>query len=271
VHYQYMNIGIQQEEAIAKAEAYAERALRLDPETAEAHFVLGMTDSSCGNQRQAIKHFRQALSLDPNDWNTSFWLLFAYCNTGKTSAARPLVDQLVRIDPLNPWTLVAQAVIHWFEGRLDLAADFYRRSIERVPLMRLNLALVLAGMKRPNEAIAALEPLGPSSSSEYFVKFCHVLKLALQGQKEKIPALLTPEFVATTRRDLTYSYCMAIIYAMADEREQALDWLENAVNRGLINYPYLKEYDPCLDRVRSNPRFEKLMQRVKREWEEFEV
>jgi TolB-like protein/tRNA A-37 threonylcarbamoyl transferase component Bud32/cytochrome c-type biogenesis protein CcmH/NrfG len=270
VHWQYANIGIQQEEAFAKAEAYAERALRLDPGTAEAHFVLGMTDSSCGDQRQAIKHFRQALSIDPNDWNTIFWLILAYGNTGMTSAAWPLVDQLVRIDPLSPYTLIAQAMIHLFEGRFDLAADFYRRSIERVPLMRLNLALMLAGMKRANEAIAVLEAMGPSSSSEYFVRLCNILKLALQGQKEKIPPLLTPEFVASTRRDLNQSYNMAIIYAIVDEREQALDWLENAVNRGFINYPFMSEHDPIFARFRSAPRFQRLMVRVKGEWERFE-
>jgi hypothetical protein len=40
---------------------------------------------------------------------------------------------------------------------------------------------------------------------------------------------------------------------------------------GWINYPYLSEIDPWLQGIRGEPRFEQLMQRVKREWEEFEV
>jgi hypothetical protein len=34
---------------------------------------------------------------------------------------------------------------------------------------------------------------------------------------------------------------------------------------------YLSEVDPWLQNIRGNPQFETLMQRVKREWEEFEV
>jgi hypothetical protein len=50
-----------------------------------------------------------------------------------------------------------------------------------------------------------------------------------------------------------------------------LDWLENAVDRGFICYPFLNEYDPFLERIRGEERFRQLMKRVKREWEEFEV
>jgi hypothetical protein len=34
---------------------------------------------------------------------------------------------------------------------------------------------------------------------------------------------------------------------------------------------YLSEVDPWLQNIRGNLQFERLMQRVKREWEEFEV
>jgi len=57
---------------------------------------------------------------------------------------------------------------------------------------------------------------------------------------------------------------------MLDEQEQAFDWLENAVNRGFINYPYLNEYDPFLAKLPGDPRFQKLMVRVKDEWGRFE-
>ena len=55
------------------------------------------------------------------------------------------------------------------------------------------------------------------------------------------------------------------------DEKQALDWLENAVNLGHINYPLFAEKDRFLANLRGDPAFEKLMQRVKREWEEFEV
>ncbi|MFC2166091.1 hypothetical protein ACFLT2_13980, partial [Acidobacteriota bacterium] len=60
-------------------------------------------------------------------------------------------------------------------------------------------------------------------------------------------------------------------FALLDERNVAMDWLEHAVNRGFINYPLLSEHDPFLVNIRGEPRFKKLMERVKHEWENFEV
>jgi hypothetical protein len=51
----------------------------------------------------------------------------------------------------------------------------------------------------------------------------------------------------------------------------SLEFLENAVNRGLINYPLISEIDPLLENIRGEERFKKLMERVKYEWENFEV
>jgi hypothetical protein len=64
---------------------------------------------------------------------------------------------------------------------------------------------------------------------------------------------------------------MAHGYALIDEKEKALDWLENAVDRGFIAYSFLISHDPFLKNIRGEERFEKLMERVKYEWEIFEV
>jgi non-specific serine/threonine protein kinase len=63
---------------------------------------------------------------------------------------------------------------------------------------------------------------------------------------------------------------MADFYARLGDKEKALDWLENAVGRGFINYPYLRDYDPYLENIRGEPRFKKLLERVKHDWEHFE-
>ena len=54
------------------------------------------------------------------------------------------------------------------------------------------------------------------------------------------------------------------------EADQALEWLEHGLEIGLINYPFLAEQDRFLESLHSDTRFQKLMVRVKKEWEEFE-
>ena len=274
VHYQYGNIGARQDEAFTKAEAYAQRALGLDPETALAHMVLGLVQQTYrGNQQKAIRYFKQALSIDPNNSDALYWLLSNYIIVGKTSAALPLADRLMEIDPRSPWSLNGRGWMHFLDGRFDLSVKLHRQNFALIdnPTTRFCLAYALAGTRQFEDALALLEPIGPAAGPDYAVQVDRFLRLALQGKKEKVPELMSPEFVATTRRDVLYSLWVAEFYAMLDERGQALEWLENAVNRGFINYPYLSEYDPFLAKLRSDPRFQKLMVRVKGEWERFEV
>jgi hypothetical protein len=55
-----------------------------------------------------------------------------------------------------------------------------------------------------------------------------------------------------------------------NERETALDFLERAVEFGVINWPWLAEHEPFLAYVRGEPRFGRLMERVRKAWEAFE-
>jgi len=52
-------------------------------------------------------------------------------------------------------------------------------------------------------------------------------------------------------------------FALLNENNNALDWLENAVRLGFINYPFLNQYDSFLENVRGEKRFKMLMERVK--------
>jgi disulfide oxidoreductase YuzD len=81
---------------------------------------------------------------------------------------------------------------------------------------------------------------------------------------------MNPDFKRTCQRDCYWSYNVADAFALLNEKKEALDWLENAVNRGFINYPFINEYDSFLENIRGEERFKKLMERVKHEWEHFE-
>jgi disulfide oxidoreductase YuzD len=64
---------------------------------------------------------------------------------------------------------------------------------------------------------------------------------------------------------------MADCYAFIDEKDQAMDWLSNAIDRGFTNYSFLSQYDKILSRFRGEPRFEALTQKAKQELERFEI
>ena len=71
--------------------------------------------------------------------------------------------------------------------------------------------------------------------------------------------------------DPDVSWVIAGIYSVMDHNDEAIRWLERAIDHGSINYPLFAELDPFYENIRSDERFQKLMEKIKPEWEHFEV
>jgi len=64
---------------------------------------------------------------------------------------------------------------------------------------------------------------------------------------------------------------MAECYVLVVEQDEALDWVENTIRMGLINYPFLSQHDRVLGKLHGHPRFEAFMQKAKLAWESFDA
>jgi hypothetical protein len=58
-------------------------------------------------------------------------------------------------------------------------------------------------------------------------------------------------------------------FAQVGDCEYALEWLERLVDRGSFNYAMLAQGDPLLENVRGDPRFDRLLDRIRPVWENF--
>ena len=274
-YWQYLNIGVGQEEYIAKAEEYAQKALALDPESPQVHFIVGMISGWVyGNVRENIRQLKMALAVNPN--YVDALILLAGLSTmsfGKLAAAMPLVQRVRKIDPLDPWNYWLQGRLFFFDGQYKLAAEqlrqFYQLDPEN-PIARCFYAWTLAYVGQIDEAFSIIDHSAQTAPDSVFTKFGLLLKYGLLKDGERVLGEMTADFQKTCRRDHQWSYMVAVPLAMVDARKESLDWLDNAVNRGFINYPEI-ERNQYLDNIRGEERFKKLMERVKHEWEHFEV
>jgi len=275
VYWQYVNIGAAQEDLIAKAEEYAQKALALDPDSPQAHDVIGMINGAFyGNVREGTRQFRMSLAVNPNDLDAlKHFALYSIISVGKSPAAIPLMERLKRIDPLDPWNHLLQAEFYFYHGDYELALEHHRQyyqSNPESPVAQFVYASTLAYNKRFDEAFSIIDQSAKATPDNVCTKFGLLLKYGLLKDRESAFLEMTPDFQKTCQRDHQWSHIVGIMLALMDARKESLDWLENAVNRGFINYPVL-ERDPFLDNLRGEARFKKLMERVKYEWEHFEV
>jgi hypothetical protein len=72
--------------------------------------------------------------------------------------------------------------------------------------------------------------------------------------------------------DESFAYFLAAAYALVEETDQALTWLEHAVRvRGWFDYVYFTKYDPFLQSLHDHPRFQALMAEAKERYDRFDV
>jgi tetratricopeptide (TPR) repeat protein len=271
-YYQYVNIGAKQEDYIAKAEDYANKALAMDPRFSKANVVLGYL-YMYRSLKEALPFLKKAVASDPNEGEALVGLALTYENIGNHSAALPFLERLRQSDPLNSYNHVIQGYWLYFDGQFGTAADAFRKSYQSNhgnPVRRFEYALLLAYNKAFDEAFSVIDQSAKETPNNVGTKFGLLLKFGLLKDKTRALQIMTPDFRKTCRRDFMWSYFVALGFALLGEKNEALDWLENAVNRDFINYPFISKHDIFLDNIRGEERFRRLMERVKYEWEHFE-
>jgi non-specific serine/threonine protein kinase len=132
-------------------------------------------------------------------------------------------------------------------------------------------AQLLAWNKQLDRAYEWMDQVAEISPKQILGESMLFLKYALQGQKEKAMQALSEGSKKVAWMDFHMPWFMAECFSLINEKEEALKWLEHAVDRGWFNFPLFSELDPFLANIRNEPRFKKLMERVKYEWEHFEV
>jgi TolB-like protein len=274
-YFQHINTGFRTDELTwQKAKEYTERALEIDPESPIAHVVLGLLLPEQGKVKEGIRHLKKALVGEPNNFDALVWLASFLFILGKPDAAWFYADRLMKTEPLSPMTPYIRGLVY-MNGDFEGSENVYRqahRDFPQHPLIRWNLGLTLAYLGRVEEAYSFIKPLLDETPKDLLSRMIYGLLLSKQGrQAEALLILRDPKMEDWARKDLCYSFWVGESYGLLGLRSEALDWLENAVDRGFINYPFMAEKDPLLTNIRREERFKKLMERVKYEWEHIEV
>ena len=127
---------------------------------------------------------------------------------------------------------------------------------------------MLARLGRIADACSAAE-IAAENAQDASARLAMALKHALLGERGPLLALMTGELESFCWNDPEAPEWCAGWFALVNEHDLALRWLEHWVDRGSINYPMLAHGDPLLQPLRGEPRFQRLLDRVRPEWERF--
>ncbi|MCI0423336.1 MAG: tetratricopeptide repeat protein, partial [Acidobacteria bacterium] len=247
-----------------KAERAAIRALENDDQLAEAHAVLAMIQMGYKwDWSAAERECQRALALNPN-YATAHDYYAEYCSAmGRHEQA---IAAIKRAQELEPLSLIINCDVgcNLFRARqYEQAVDQLRNTIEMDPgfaLAHWALGWTYEARGLFQEALAEFE--------EAFRRFdSGPLMLASMGHAyaacgntcEALKVL--DQLLEISRRRYVSPYDMALLCTGLGDKAQAFDWLEKACQDHPFDLVYLK-VEPRLDPLRSDARFESLLQRL---------
>jgi len=275
VYWQLVNTGIQPTaENVAEAAACCDKALAAGGRCSQTHILSGFLRIAEADLQGAVRHFQGALEVEPNDPDALYWLSVMLEFAGKGAAARPLIDRLMSVDPLSLQNAPLRGWDLFMDGKLEGAIDPGRQWHERDPenpLAHWMYGSILARNGRIEQARRVFAELEKKPGAGMMGRVSVMQKSALDGDREGAVRAVTPELVEAAKMDWQYSWEMATAYALVGELDQALEWLENAVGRGFFNYRFLSEYDPLLENLRGDERFQALMAEARKRFDSLEV
>lgn len=271
----YIDVGITKEEnLLAKAEECIQKVFALNPKSSYGHHLRGMINRKKGDTQGAVREFKQSLAINPNNPDSIVWISWVYAHSGKVSEARPLIGKLLEIDLLNPMNYFWAGSVEVLDGKFDVGLKELNKGHQmgkENPIIRYWIAKGLAYAQNFEEAFKLFDKIEEESPDSVWSTLGSFFKFALQNKKSEALQNISADFKSIMKEDEMFPIWMAESYSLINEKNEAINWIEYGVKSGFINYPFLNEYDIFLANIRSERRFKKLMERVKSEWENFEV
>jgi adenylate cyclase len=262
-NYAYMgSVVMPEKEAIAKEKEFAQKALALDPELAEAHMSFALTLVADYDWRNGLKEFDRALELNPN-------LAFAYelqawtvNGLGRFDEAIAKTRKAVELDPLNPFFQMSLSFYQYWGRQYDDAIPQSRKTLAMDPNSAISHVLIgLSFLKKGDTAGAIVElqkskTPDPGAWYQGFLGYAY----AISGDRTKAEQSLR-ELEELAKRQYVSPTAFATIYLGLGQKEKCLDWLEKSYEQQDSACWYLK-IDQIYDSIRNEPRFQALLKKI---------
>ncbi|MBV9960374.1 MAG: tetratricopeptide repeat protein [Acidobacteria bacterium] len=248
--------------AFPKAKAAAERALKLDPSNAQAHASLGEVAFFYEwDWRAAERHYLKSIAIDPHYASAHHWYAWFLMAMGRLDEAGASITQAQRLDPGSLTLNTVLGLPFYYGRRYEMAVEQYRETLEMNPdfaQARYCLASALTHLGQYDEAIAEYQQVRPLYEQQ--AASLQAFTYAVAGQPEKARGVLE-ELRRLSEQRYVSPYLEAIIHTGLGDAESALLKLEEAFQERAAWMVFLN-VDPFLERLRPEPSFAGLLQRV---------
>ncbi len=273
----YSGTAAEKQKLYEDAEVDVEKALAIDPNLAEGHFARGLilwTPYKRFPHEQAIQSYRRAIELNPNFDEAHHQLGFIYLHIGLLDKAQQEIEKALAINPGNTLARYRLGVINMCRARYEEAFQIFNSTPRDMnpSLLAFYTSNALFRLGRNEEASEIIEKFFKDYPKDEggAVTSVKAMMLAKAGKKREAEA--TIQHAIEIGRGYAHfhhtSYNIASAYALMNQPEQAMKWLQVTADEGFPCFP-LFEGDANLDNLREDVRFISFMATQKQQWKHF--
>jgi TolB-like protein/Tfp pilus assembly protein PilF len=241
-------------EARPKAKAAAEKAVSLDPNSAEAHASLATYKLFYEEDWDGCEQeYRRAIALNPNYAFAHDQFVLALSFQGRFSEAIAESRTAAQLDPLSPQILMDSIFAYAWSGRMREAREQVRKAAELDPTFffpPFGYAWIDIHEGKIASAISWLKKskgMGAPSFASAFLGYAY----GISGDRERALAEIE-EQRRVSRRSYVPAFNLALVDLGLGETGKSLDMLEKAYETHSQWLPWLRN-DRIFDGLRKEP------------------
>ena len=261
------------------AQVALEKALRLDPNLAEAHLSRGLllwTHANRFPHEQAAQSYKQAIALNPKLDEAHHQLAMVYLHVGLLDKAWAEIEQALAVNPANALARFRFGVIDLYRGRYDAALRIFdSTAMERNPsLLSFQKATALFQLGRIEQATGLIDEYLRSNTTDEGGTATSVKAMLLARAGEAAEAERAIQRAVEIGQTFGHfhhtAYNIASAYALMGKPDDALKWSQTAADDGLPCYPLFAQ-DANFNSMRTNPRFVAFLEQLKARLQRYEA
>jgi tetratricopeptide (TPR) repeat protein len=251
-------------EVMPKATEAANKAIELDDSLAQAHNALASIHYIYDwDWPGAEREWKRAIELNPNFADAHHLYGQYLFSMRRPVEGRAELNRAEQLAPFSGQVYVSACGSFWLNRQYDESISHCRRGLEFDPqnaYLHINLGLNLASKGQFEEAIREGETAGKMDDSRIIQGFLGTIyaqagrRAAAERIRDTLRANLSAHYVCP--------YEIGTISLLLGNKDEAFHWIVKAIEARSVCIPYLWT-DPRLDSIRSDPRYQELVQRLK--------
>jgi len=247
------------EEAWGKTIQFTNQALKLNDRLSGVYYQLSNQAFfiEC-DYKKSLQEMKKAIKLNPNNAEAQQFMSFLYIVAGNKEKSRKHLDISISINPLSEETQFFNAYYHYMTGNFTKSLELLDKCLaanhKNIPALSVKyVCLIKLGLY--DEVITFLETV-PTDVIIHDEK-TGAIALAYALKKDKKQAVVYKAKLKEQASDpegFTADSYLFMLHAISGEHDEAFEWVEQAI-KNKSSLLLLRYADPIVDTLINDPRY----------------